>query len=72
MLLTVDDGVITLLPACFGLIADGEMKGAVVNGVSVDFAWHKGEVVAVKASSPVRVRDVNLRADAELVNVTRA
>ena len=71
MLLTVDDGVITLLPACFGLIADGEMKGAVVNGVSVDFAWHKGEVVAVKASAPVRVKDVNLSADAELVNVTK-
>lgn len=71
MLLTVDDDVITLLPACFALIADGEMRGAIVGGVSVDFGWQGGKVTYVKASAPVKVRDANLSPDAVLVNVVK-
>lgn len=68
-LLTVDDGTITLLPACFEEISEGCMKGAVVNGARLDFEWKNGEVTFVSSDKPVKISAAHIRPDAVKINV---
>lgn len=68
LLIHESDGVITLLPACFDTIAEGEMKGAVVNGARLDFGWRDGRVYYVVSDKPVKIKNINLTSDALLKN----
>ena len=71
LLITERDGVIELLPACVGAIDNGEMKGAVVNGASIDFKWKNGKVVYCSADRPVKIRNANIAADAVIINAEK-
>lgn len=56
LLLTEEDGVLTLLPGLpEAFSASGRAENLLVNGVRVSFAWENGLVTEVSADGPVRV-----------------
>lgn len=71
LLIDESDGIITLLPACFETISDGEMKGAVVNGAKLDFSWRNGRVVYVSSDRKVMIKNMNFDEKAITENVER-
>ena len=71
LLISENDGTITLLPACFDTIDGGEMRGAVVNGATVDFRWQNGKIVCVRADKKIKIKDVNFAENAITENVER-
>lgn len=71
LLLTESDGVITLLPACFGTIASGEATGFAVNGARLSFSWKNGKVIMATSDKTVKIKDLNIADDAILENVEK-
>ncbi len=71
LLLSEADGVVTLLPACFDTIENGEMSGAVVNGAKLSFRWKKGKVVEVSSDKKIKIKDLNVADGVILKNVEK-
>lgn len=69
LLLSENDGVISLLPAWFDTIKSGEVRGFVVQGAKVDFCWKNGKVVSLKADRPVKAVNKNIDENAITENV---
>lgn len=57
MLLTEENGVIELIPALIPEFEKkGSVKGMLVNGALIDFAWENGKITYVNSSKPVKIR----------------
>lgn len=67
MLLTEESGEIELLPALIPEFEKkGSVKGMLVNGVEIDFAWENGKITYINSSKAVKIRNCRIADSAEI------
>lgn len=67
MLVTEENGVITVLPALpENMARSGEVQNMLVNGAEICFKWKNGKVISLSATQPITVADANIAETAVL------